>query len=74
MVMLTPPRPSTPDFLAAAGISVASTGRIWTILSDGREVCWMHSADEAELTAYELATEIIASGLVGEIPAETEYM
>jgi hypothetical protein len=61
---LTTPRPTTAALLAAAGVTVEAYRRIWRVLLDGREVCWMLTQDEAEQTAYELATELIAEGLV----------
>lgn len=64
MSTLTEPRPSIAAMLAAAGISVEPQGRIWTVLSDGMPVCWMHSQDEAETVAYEMAAELIGAGLV----------
>jgi hypothetical protein len=62
--MLPPPRPTTTAMLAAAAVTVEPHKRIWRVLLDGREVCWMLTQDEAEQTAYELATELIAEGLV----------
>lgn len=62
--MLTQPRPTTAALLAAAGISVQRSGRIWTVLMDGKPVCWMATEQEAEQMAYELAMAMMAEGLV----------
>lgn len=62
--MIAPPRPTTAAMLAAAAVTIEPFKRIWRVLLDGREVCWMLTQDEAEQTAYELATELIAEGLV----------
>jgi hypothetical protein len=59
-----PTRPSTADLLAAAAITVVPHNRVWRVLLDGREVCWMLTQDEAETVGYELACELIAEGLI----------
>jgi hypothetical protein len=62
--MIATPRPPLVDLLAAAAVTVEAYRRIWRVLLEGREVCWMLTQDEAEQTAYELATELIAEGLI----------
>lgn len=64
----------TDPILTAAGLSVVPERRVWAVQSNGQSFAWCGTEEEANTLAWELAAEMIADGLVGEIVPEVEWM